>query len=192
MFSKYFLTPSDLSDVVRSHMTAAPNLHSSPRLPVDEALIRAEGLQLQPRGGRGRGHRARSRVSVIIMAHPSSLGLDHWEISSTEFALQILRAKLYAKWRHPSCVYDYDSQSCSLINPSPSCQRGSRLLPSCPPPPPPRARPATVKYTCQSCCHGNFVRLCEPSPLLTTFCLLYIIRLFVVYPLNIWYLLRKV
>ena len=36
-------------------MTAAPNLQSSPRLPVDEAVIRAEGLQLQPRGGQGRG-----------------------------------------------------------------------------------------------------------------------------------------
>ena len=47
MFSKYFLTPSDLSDVVRNHMKAAPNL------PVDETVITAEGLQ--PRGGPGAG-----------------------------------------------------------------------------------------------------------------------------------------
>ena len=73
-------------------MTAAPNLQSSPRLPVDEALIRAEGLQLQPRGGRGRGHRARSRVSVIII-------LAAWDSTIEKFPAQNLPFKYCAqKW----------------------------------------------------------------------------------------------
>ena len=73
-------------------MKAAPNLQSSPRLPVDEALIRAGGLQLQPRGGQGRGHRARSRVSVIII-------LAAWDSTIEKFPAQNLPFKYCAqKW----------------------------------------------------------------------------------------------
>ena len=108
-----------------------------------------------PEVDQGQGPRLSLHHGPILAAW-DSIFANSTEISSTEFALQILRAKVYAKWRHPVGVYDYDSKSCSLINPSPSCQWRSRLLPSCPPPPPPRARPVGVKYTCQTW------EFCEP------------------------------
>ena len=152
-------------------------MKAAPNLPVDETVITAEGLQ--PRGGPGAEPGAASRSSS--WANLSSLGLNlQHRICPTNIARKSV-SKMEAfsiRLRLEVLLLD---QSISIL--SVKITAAAELSAPAPAPGP----PSRGKIHVSDLPTWENVSLCEPSssPLLTTFYHPYIIRLFVVCPLNI-------